>query len=236
MVIAGRRDSSPKHVLIFIHALDEGGEEEKELRVLPGSGAGLEEIASGVGPKGPVVVFARSVHAGKGLFMQKADQPMPVGDLLHDLHCDLVLVAGGVGVAVDRGHFVLGRGHLVVFGLGEDAELPQFIVQILHISGNSGSDRAKIVILQFLSSGGLGAKQRSAGHDQVFTLIVELLVKKKVLLLSADLRDHTVCLFIAEKTKDAHSLLAHCVHRTKERGLLIQRVSGIGAEDRGNAQ
>ena len=56
--------------------------------------------------------------------MQQADQPVPVGDLLHDLHGQLVLVVGGVAVAVDGGHLVLGRRDLVVLGLAQHAELP----------------------------------------------------------------------------------------------------------------
>ena len=56
--------------------------------------------------------------------MQQADQPVPVGDLLHDLHGQLVLVVGGVAVAVDGGHLVLGRRDLVVLGLAQNAELP----------------------------------------------------------------------------------------------------------------
>ena len=161
---------------------------------------------------------------------------MPVGDLFHDLHCDLVLVAGGVRVAVDGRHLVLGGGHLVVLSLGQDAELPQLIVEVLHIGGHAGSDRAKIVILQLLSPGRLCTKEGSAGHDQVFTLVVQFFVKQEVLLLGADLRDDAIGRLVAEKAEDAHGLLTDSVHGAQKRGLLVQGVSGVGAENRGNAK
>ena len=168
--------------------------------------------------------------------MEQAHKTMAVRDLLHDLHRDLVLITGCVGITVNRRHFMLGRRHLVVLGLGEDAQLPELIVQILHKGGNSGADRAKIVILKFLSSGRLGAKERSACHDQVFALLVQLLVKQKVFLLGAHLGDDPGGSRISEETKNTYCLFAHSIHGAQKRSLLVQRVSGIGAEDRGNAQ
>ena len=137
---------------------------------------------------------------------------MPVGDLLHDLHRDLVLVAGGVGIAVDRRHFVLGGCCFVVLGLGEDAEFPQLVVQVLHKCGNSGADRAKIVILQLLSSGRFSAKERSSRHDQIFALLVEILIEQEIFLFRADLGDDPVYGGVTEEVQDADSLLAHRVH------------------------
>ena len=46
---------------------------------------------------------------------------MAVRHLLHHLHGQLVLVAGGVGIGEHRRHLVLGGGHLVVLRLGQDA-------------------------------------------------------------------------------------------------------------------
>ena len=104
--------------------------------------------------------------------MEQAHETVAVCYLLHDLHRDLVLIAGCIGITVNGRHFMLGRRHLIVLGLGEDAQLPQLVVEILHKGGDSGTDRAKIVILQLLSSGRFGAKKRPAGHDQIFALLV----------------------------------------------------------------
>ncbi len=94
--------------------------------------AGLEQIVAGVGGERPVVVLAGAVDAREGLFMQQADQAVACGNLLHHLHDELVVVGGDVGGREDRRQLMLGRGDLVVLGLGEDAELPELFVQILH--------------------------------------------------------------------------------------------------------
>ena len=86
--------------------------------------------------------------------MEQAHQSVAVGHLLHHLHHQLVLVAGGVGVGVDRGHLMLGGGHLVVLGFAEHAQLPQLLIQILHIGGDPGPDGAIVVVVQLLSLGG----------------------------------------------------------------------------------
>ena len=124
VVVAREGDGAAQQLLIFIHARDEGRQEQQKLRVLAGRLAGGEEVFARVGAQRPVIVLAGAVDTRKGLFMQQADQPVPVGDLLHDLHCQLVLVVGGVAVAVDGGHLVLGRSDLVVLGLAQNAELP----------------------------------------------------------------------------------------------------------------
>ena len=59
-------------------------------------------------------MLARAVYAGEGLFVQQAHEAVAVCDLLHDLHRDLVLIAGGVRVGEYRGHLVLCRSDLVV--------------------------------------------------------------------------------------------------------------------------
>ena len=99
-----------QQLLILVHALDEGGQEQQELGVLAGGLAGLEEVLAGIGGQRPVVVLAGAVDAREGLFVQQAHQVVALGHLLHHLHGQLVLVAGGVGVGIDGGHLVLGRG------------------------------------------------------------------------------------------------------------------------------
>ena len=42
VIVAGEGDGGPQEVLIVIHALDEGGQEQQELGVLAGGVAGLE--------------------------------------------------------------------------------------------------------------------------------------------------------------------------------------------------
>ena len=124
VVIARDGHGAPQQLLVLVHALEEGRQEQEEPGVLAGGGAGLEEVQPRIGAQGPVVVLAGTVDAGEGLLMEQAHHAVLGGHIFHDLHGQLVVVAGGVGVGVDGGQLVLGRGHLVVLGLGQDAQLP----------------------------------------------------------------------------------------------------------------
>ena len=102
--------------------------------------------------------------------MQQADETVALGDLLHRLHDELVLIVGGVGVAVDGSHLVLTGGDLVVLGLGEHAELPQLLVQLLHVSAHARTEGAEVVVVQLLTLGRLCAEERAAAQLQIHTL------------------------------------------------------------------
>ena len=107
-------------------------EEKEELRVLIGRLTGREEVLPIVRGNGPVVVLSRSVHACERLLMEQAYKAMSCRDLLHHLHCELVVVCGHIGGRVDRCQLMLCGGNLVVLRLGKDPELPELLVQILH--------------------------------------------------------------------------------------------------------
>ena len=161
---------------------------------------------------------------------------MLVGHLLHDFHGQLVVVGGDIGGGVDGGQLVLGRGHLVVLGLGQNAQLPKLVVQLCHIGRHSGLDHAEVVVVHLLALGGLGAEQGAAGEDQVFAFLVHFLIHKEILLLraygGADVSDGVV----AEQPQDAQRLLIQGVHGAQQGGLLIQRFAAVGAEGGGDAK
>ena len=146
------------------------------------------------------------------------------------------MVAGGVGVGVDGGHLMLGGGHLVVLGFAEHAQLPQLLIQILHIGGDPGPDGAIVVVVQLLSLGGLCAEQGPAAHSQVLPLLIEGLVNQKILLLRPYLGSDPLRLCVAEEPEDADRLAADLVHGPQKRRLLVQGFAGVGAEDGGDAE
>ena len=235
-VVAGEGHRRPQEVLILVHALQKGRQEEEELGVLAGGLAGLEEVFAAVRCQGPVVVLAGAVDSCEGLFMQEADETVALRHLLHHLHGELVLVAGAVGVRIDGGHLVLTGGDLVVLGLGEDAQLPELRVQVLHVIRHPGADGAIVVVIQLLAPGSLGAEEGPAGEAQVLAFHVVLPVDEEVLLLGAHLGRDPAGLGVAEEPQDAHGLAAHLVHGAEEGGLLVQGLAGVGAEDRGDAE
>ena len=236
MVIAGEGHRGPQEVLILVHALDKGRQEQQKLGILAGGGAGLEEVLAAVGGQRPVVVLAGAVDAGKGLFVEQAHQAVAVRHFFHHLHGQLVLVAGGVGVGIDGGHLVLGGGHLIVLGLGEHPQSPERLVQVLHVSRHPGLDGAEVVILQLLALGRLGAEEGPAAKTQVLPLVVELLVDEEVLLLGTHLGHHPLGLRVAEEAQDPHRLAGDLVHGPQQRCLFIQRCAGVRAEDGGDAE
>ena len=136
-------------------------EENKEARVLAGSFTGAEEILARVGCQRPVSVLTGTVDAGKGLFMQKADQIVSGGDLLHDRHDQLVVIARGVGIGIDGRHFMLAGSAFIVLGLGQNAKPPQLLIHIAHEGGHACADGAKVVIVKVLTFGRLRAKERA---------------------------------------------------------------------------
>ena len=181
-------------------------------------------------------MFAASVNAGKRLFVEQTNQTVPLGHGLQQLHCQLIMVAGHVGVAVDRRVLMLGRCHLIVLRFGEDTQLPQLHVQFVHERGDSGLNGTVIVVVQLLTLGRLCTEQRPAAQPQIFPAAIVLLVDQEVFLLRAYLGDHALGFRIAEQPQNADALLIQRVHGAQQRRLLVQRIAGVGAEDGGNAQ
>ena len=67
VIIAREGNRCPQEILIVIHTLDKGGKEQQEPGILAGSRTGFEQVSSGIGAQGPVVVLAGTVDTGKGL-------------------------------------------------------------------------------------------------------------------------------------------------------------------------
>ena len=89
-------------------------------------------------------------------------------------------VRGQIGRGVDGSKLMLSGGYLIVLRFGQDTQLPQLSVQLLHEGGDTGLDGAKVVIVQLLPLGGLGAEQGPAGIDQVLALLIQSLVDQEM--------------------------------------------------------
>ena len=236
VVVAGGGHGGAQQPLIIVHGLDHRHKEQQELRVLVGRLARGQQIDAGVGGDGPVIVLAAAVDAGKGLLMEQAHQTVLGGHPLHNLHGQLVVVGGNVGGGVDGGQLMLGGRHLVVLRLGQDAQLPKLLVQLLHIGGHAGLDGAEVVVVQLLPLGGPCAEQRPAGVDQVAALVVHGLVDEEVLLLRAHGGGHAPHVVMAEQLQDAQRLLVEGLHAPQQGRFLVQRLAAVGAEGRGDTE
>ena len=157
MIVSGAGHGDTHEVRVLVHRLDDCHEKYQKLDVSSGSTAGIQQVYAGVGDQGPVVVLSGTVDALKGLLVEQAGKAVLVGYLFHHLHGKLVVVHRHIGRVEYRSQLVLGRGHLVVFGFGRDAELPERFIQIVHEGGNTGVQSAKIVVLHLLAFGRHGA-------------------------------------------------------------------------------
>ena len=236
VVVARRGHGDAQQVLVFVHTLDDSGQNQQKGQVLPGPGSGVQQIFPRVGGKGPVVVLAAAVYTREGLLVEQAHQAVAVRHIAHDLHGQLVVVAGDVGGGEDGGQLMLGGGDLVVLGFGQHPQLPQLPVQVPHKSGHPGLDGPIVVVVHLLALGGLGSKKGAAAEDQVPALLVELLVNEEIFLLGPHGGDHLLGLLIAQQAQQPEGLVAQGLHRAQQRGLLVQHLAAVGAEGGGDVQ
>ena len=229
VIVAGRSDGNAEQILIFVNRLDNGGQKQDELAVFARVLARLEQVLACIGGNRPVVVLAGAVYAFKRLLMQQAGEAMLLRDGTHDLHGQLVVVGRDVGGGEHRRHLVLARCNLVVLGLGENAQLPQLLVELLHESSNARTECAEVVIIHFLTLRRHCTEQGAAGKDQVLALCVVLAVDQEIFLLRAYSGGYTLNI-LAEQLEDAARLCADGVHRAQQRRFLIEDLTGVGAE------
>ena len=115
-------------------------------------------------------MFTGTVDTGERFLMQQAVQTMLTCNFLQCSHNNVVLVSSHITLCVDRSQLMLCRSHLIVLCLGRNTQLPQFFIDIFHESGNSLTDRTKVMILQLLALRRHCTKQCTAGKYQVLSL------------------------------------------------------------------
>ena len=235
VVVAGARRRHAQKLLILVDRLNNAGEEYEEAQVLHGVLARIEQVAA-TGGDGPIVVLARPVDGLEGLLVLQAHQAVVAGQQLHLLHGEQVLVHRAVRLGEDGRQLVLGRGHLVVLGLRGNAERPQLVVELLHELVHCGTDGAEVMLLQFLALYRRIAEQRAAREHDVEALLVVLLGDEEVLLLGAEGRGHAVGRIVAEQVEHAAALGLDGFHGAQKRRLLVERLAGVAAEGRGDAE
>ena len=162
--------------------------------------------------------------------MEQTYQAVLCGDLLHDLHRDLVVIRRHIGFRIDRRQFMLRGCHFVVFRFCKHAQLPEFLVQFFHKSCHIGLDYAEIMIIHFLPLRRLCAEKRSSGETQIRAFIIHFLRYEEIFLFRADERDHTLCGIISEEPQDPERLHIQRLHGTQQRCFLIQCMAFIGTE------
>ncbi len=211
---------------------EDGAEEDEEPGVAGRVGTRIEQVDAVVGGHGPVVVLARAVDAGEGLFVQQGLQAVALGDPVHGVHDQLVPVDGDVRGGEDRGELELVRGDLVMLGFGGDADLPELDVEFAHEIGDRLLDGAEIVVLHLLALGRIGAEKGPSGQLEVDPLVEEFLVDQEVLLLGSHGGDDALGIRVSEGPQHAQGLFVDRFHGAEQRDLLVQGLPGVGNEGR----
>ena len=130
VIVSGTGHGGPQQILILIHRLDYAHQKKKELCAVIRTVPRLQKIVSGIRGQTPVIVFPAAVNPFERLFVEKAIEPVPVRNLFHDFHGQLIMVAGYIDSRIDWSHLMLGRRGFIVFRLRQYAKLPQFLVQL----------------------------------------------------------------------------------------------------------
>ena len=93
-----------------------------------------------------------------------------------------------------------------MFGLGENAQPPQLLVQILHKLRDSGPDSGKVMVVQLLTLGSGCAEEGPACKPQILPLGVQVLRQQKIFLLRAYAGDDPLRLGVAEEPQNTDGL------------------------------
>ena len=166
-------------------------------------------------------MLSAAVYSSKGLLMKEADQTMSVSNLLHKLHCKLVVVSCNIGSGEYRCHFMLGRSHFVVFCLGQDSMLPEFFIEILHEGSYPWLDGTEVVVFHFLSFWSCCSEEGAACKDQVLSLLVHFLVYKEVFLFRSYAGLYALDLLVSEEAENTECGPVDGLHASEKRSLLV---------------
>ncbi len=98
-------------------------------------------------------MLARPVDFRERLLMQQDRKIMVLGYLFHQVHEQLVVIYGKVGLGVDRGALILVRGYLVMPCFQRYSQAVGLILKIFHEMGHPLMDAPEIMIGKLLVLG-----------------------------------------------------------------------------------
>ena len=233
--VGGRGDGGFQKGVVLLHGGQHVHKEGDELQVALGILAGSQKHCARVGAERPVVVLSGAVDPGERLLVEKDDKTVLAGDLVHQVHHQLVLVIGQIGLPEDRGKLELIGRHLVVPCLQRNTKTVAGDLKVAHELGHTSRNGAEIVVVQLLVLGGVMSHQGAAGDHQVRPRGIEGLIDKEIFLLPSKigihLRDRLV-----EESADQKSRVGDGLESLFQRGLVVQRLAGVGDEHRRDAE
>ena len=212
MIVSCCRNRKTEQVLIIVNCFYHGAQENQELCIFIRRLAGSEQVHARICRHRPVVVFARTVYACKRLFVQQAHKSVTGSDLLHNLHCKLVMVGCDICRCVYRRKLVLSGSNLVMLRFRKHAELPQLLVEICHVCGDARLYNAEVMIVKLLTFRRLCAEKRSSAENKVVTFFIHFLVHKEVFLFGTDGCAYAFYFRIPEEAENSQRLFVQRLH------------------------
>ena len=134
--------------------------------------AGVQQVLPVICTQRPVIVFTAAVYAREWFFMQQACQPVMACNPFHCLHNQLVVVRCLIAVIVYRCKLVLCGRNFIMLCLCGHTQLPKLYIQLMHKTGNSFLNTAKIMVVQLLAFRRGRAKQCPPCKNQIFPLVI----------------------------------------------------------------
>ncbi len=225
-----------QQIAMPVHRPEDACQHQQELNILVRCISRIQHVLAVVCRDRPVVVLAGTVDTRVGFLVKQASQVMLVRDALHRLHHKLIVIYRDVRRLVDRRKLMLRGGNLIVLCLCGDAQLPELLVEILHVCADALLDDTEIVILHLLSFRSRRAKKGTARKHQILPLQIEILVYEEVLLLRTDGSRDLGSPCVPKQLYNAQRLLAQRLHGAQQRCLLVKRLPCVRAECRRDAE
>ena len=168
--------------------------------------------------------------------MKKTCKSLSLGNLLHNLHNNLVVVYCHICRIINSSQLMLCRSHFIVLCLCSNAEFPQLNIQIMHKRANTLSNSSKIMVIKLLTFWSRCAKQGSSCINKVLSGKKIISVHKKIFLLWSYACCNLGCFCVAKQPYNTKRLLADRFHGAEQRSLFIKRLSCIRAESSRNTK
>ena len=194
----------------------------------------MEEHAC-IGRQAPVVVLARAVDAVEGLLMEKGAEAVLACHLLQKRHEEHVMVDGEVHLLVDWSQFKLVWCYLVVTCLAGYSQLEGLHLKVFHECLHTVGDDSEVVVIHLLVLRRVVSHEGPAGEHQVGTRQVEAFVHEEILLFPTQVGDDLLNIRVEVACHGGGSLV-NGMQSSLQRSLVVERLAGVGYEDRGDTQ
>ena len=122
----------------------------KKLKVLHGRSTGTQQVYTGICTQRPVIVLPAAVYAFEGFLMKQDLKIMLLGDLIHEIHDQRIMIYCKIYFFKNWRKLILIRCNFIMSCFNGNTQIHTFLLQITHKIEHSGRYRTKIMIIKLL--------------------------------------------------------------------------------------